>query len=107
MEEKAPLSPIYHQFLIKSKKINLPACVLNIGGISNLTLIKGYNNIDISSKDLGPGNCLLDKWIQANTNKNFDEEGKFSKSGEVNEIILEQALEIYENNISKKKIKLL
>ena len=103
--EGAPLSPIYHQFLIKSKKINLPACILNIGGISNLTLINGYDNEDISSKDLGPGNCLLDSWIQANSNKNFDDDGKLSKSGEVNKIILEQALEIYENNIPKKKFK--
>ena len=36
--EGAPLTPIFHKYLIKSKKIKLPACILNIGGISNLTL---------------------------------------------------------------------
>ena len=36
MEEGAPLTPIYHKFLINSKDVELPACVLNIGGISNI-----------------------------------------------------------------------
>ena len=36
--EGAPLTPIFHKYLIKSKRIKLPACILNIGGISNLTL---------------------------------------------------------------------
>ena len=30
--------------VMESKKINLPACMLNIGGISNLTLVHGMNN---------------------------------------------------------------
>tara|TARA_X000000368_G_scaffold365246_1_gene311397 strand:- start:787 stop:1908 length:1122 start_codon:yes stop_codon:yes gene_type:complete len=103
--EGAPLSPIYHKYLIKSKKISLPACILNIGGIANITLINGYNDQDISSKDLGPGNCLLDNWMQANTNNKIDNDGKISKSGDVNGIILEQALETYASNSEKKIIK--
>ena len=47
-------------YLLKSKKINLPAGILNIGGISNLTLIDDFNNNNISSKDVGPGCCLID-----------------------------------------------
>ena len=38
--EGAPLTPIFHKYLLKSKKIELPACILNIGGISNFTLIR-------------------------------------------------------------------
>ena len=38
----APLAPIFHQLLINQNKIKLPACILNIGGISNLTL--GYQS---------------------------------------------------------------
>ena len=36
--EGAPLTPIYHQHLVTQKKIDLPVCVLNIGGISNITI---------------------------------------------------------------------
>ena len=38
--EGAPLSPIFHKLIVKQKKIKLPVCILNIGGISNITLIK-------------------------------------------------------------------
>ena len=53
MEEKVPLTPIFHKYLIKSKKINLPACILNIGGISNITFIHNMNSNNILSKDVG------------------------------------------------------
>ena len=96
--EGAPLSPIFHKYLIKSKKINLPAGILNIGGISNLTVMKDLNNLNILSKDIGPGNCLIDSWIQSLTNKRFDSDGKISSKGKINEVILEQALEVHENN---------
>ena len=96
--EGAPLTPIFHKYLLKSKNVELPACILNIGGISNLTIIKNLNNHDISSKDIGPGNCLINTWVQIHTKDKFDFEGKISSRGKVNEIILEQALETYENN---------
>ncbi len=96
--EGAPLTPIFHKYLIKSKKINLPAGVLNIGGISNFTVMKDLNNLNILSRDVGPGNCLIDSWIQKFTNDKFDNEGKVSSRGKVNEVILEQALEVHESN---------
>ena len=100
--EGAPLTPIFHKHLIKSKKIELPACILNIGGISNLTVVGNMNHHEILSQDLGPGNCLINSWIQNNTNKKFDFGGEISSRGKVNEIILEQALETYESNFKKK-----
>ena len=33
------------------------------------------------SSDIGPGNCLIDKWIKINLNKNYDEDGKIAESG--------------------------
>ena len=54
MEEKEHLTPIFHKLIVKQKKIDLPVCILNIGGISNVTIIKepfGPNNL--ISKDLG------------------------------------------------------
>ena len=38
--EGAPLAPIFHQLIATQKKIILPVCILNIGGISNITIIK-------------------------------------------------------------------
>ena len=100
--EGAPLTPIFHKFLIKSKKIELPACILNIGGISNLTIVDNTTSHGILSQDIGPGNCLINDWIQNHTSEKFDRGGKISNRGKINEIILEQALEIYENNFQKK-----
>ena len=90
-------------YLLKSKKINLPAGILNIGGISNLTLIDDFNNNNISSKDVGPGCCLIDNWIQTHTNKKYDFNGQISQRGIIHELILEQALESYENNFQDKE----
>ena len=99
--EGAPLTPIFHKHLIKSKKIKLPACILNIGGISNLTLISSLNNQEILSKDVGPGNCLINAWIQSHTDEKYDIGGKIANRGKVNEVILEQALETHENNFQR------
>ena len=52
---------------------------------------------------MGPGNCLINAWIQNHTNKKFDLEGRISNIGKINEIILEQALETHENNFQKRK----
>ena len=95
-----------HLFSISTllnQKIDLLACVLNIGGISNLTFLKDFNNLNIISRDIGPGNCLIDNWVQTHTNKKYDINGEISSRGEINKIILEQALEIHENNFRKKR----
>ena len=43
--------------------------------------------------DIGPGNCLIDEWTRHNTKKNFDYNGEIAKSGKVNKLILNQAIE--------------
>ncbi len=101
----APLSPVFHHLIALQNNIDLPVCFLNIGGISNMTIVKEKNNLnELFSKDLGPGNCLIDSWVRNNSNKKFDENGNFALSGSKNEIIFEQALELYENRESRKKI---
>ena len=97
----APLTPIFHKLLFKQTKKN-SATFLNIGGISNETFIN--NDGKIFAKDVGPGNCLIDKWIKKNTNKLFDLDGKIAESGKIDRIILENALDFFFNSkISKKK----
>ena len=78
---------------------------LNIGGISNITIVKkNLNHSELISKDIGPGNCLIDSWIRKNSNKKFDEGGELASSGQKDEIIFEQAQELYSNRKNKKKL---
>jgi len=95
--EGAPLSPIFHQIIAKEKKIDLPVCILNIGGISNLTLIKDLREENLISKDIGPGNCLIDEWIRRNKKGNYDRNGEYASQGITNKLILDQALDDFEN----------
>ena len=100
--EGAPLTPIFHRLLVNQKKINLPVTILNIGGIANITSVDKDNKI--FSCDIGPGSCLIDKWIRTNSDKSYDNEGRIAKSGLVNKIILDQSLDnFYNNKISKKR----
>ena len=101
----APLTPIFHHLITLQNNIDLPVCFLNIGGISNITIVKEKNNFnDLFSKDLGPGNCLIDAWVRNNSSKKFDEDGNLALSGAKNEIIFEQAQELYANRENKKKL---
>ena len=101
--EGAPLTPIFHHLLAFQKKIKLPVCFLNIGGISNITIVKNYKNLsELFSKDIGPGNCLIDSWVRKNSDKKFDLDGKLALSGTRNEIIFEQAQELYMNRNKRK-----
>ena len=98
----APLTPIYHRLLVNNflnkEKDNSaqPICIVNIGGISNATIINDIsNNIenDLIAYDIGPGNCLIDEWIRNNSNLTFDEDGKIAKSGKIDQLILNQAID--------------
>jgi anhydro-N-acetylmuramic acid kinase len=101
----APLAPIFHQLLVNQNLINLPACILNIGGIANITVVSSRDFNDLKSYDIGPGNCLLDEFIRKNSEERFDENGKLAKVGKTDEIILNQAVDNFEsiknnNNLS-------
>ena len=74
----APLAPIYHQFIIKEFNLKLPSCVLNIGGISNLTYWDGYKLIGF---DTGPGNGLMDNYMSVISDNYFDENGTLASKG--------------------------
>ena len=98
--EGAPLAPIFHKLIINQHKISLPVCVLNIGGIANITAIERNDYSNFISRDIGPGNCLIDEWIRKNTKKKYDNNGLIAKKGKTNEIILNQA---FDNFNSRKK----
>ena len=74
----APLAPIYHKFIIEEFNLELPSCVLNIGGVSNLTYWDGNKLIGF---DTGPGNGLMDKYMSVISDKYFDEDGTLASKG--------------------------
>tara|TARA_B110000285_G_scaffold24004_1_gene23101 strand:+ start:332 stop:1465 length:1134 start_codon:yes stop_codon:yes gene_type:complete len=93
----APLAPIFHNLLINKTHMKLPVCVLNIGGIANITIIKSDKKEDLKSQDVGPGNCLLDEWVRKHTNSRFDDGGKAASVGKIDKTILNQAIENFDN----------
>ncbi len=98
----APLAPIFHQLLVNQNNIKLPACILNIGGIANITVVPSNKSIDLKSYDIGPGNCLLDEWVRKNIKKKYDVNGEIAKLGKTSTIIFNQAIDNF-NTIKIKK----
>ena len=80
--EGAPLTPIFHQLLATQYKLDLPVCILNIGGISNITIVgEPTGTYSFTSRDIGPGNCLIDTWVRKNSDKFLDENGTLADKG--------------------------
>ena len=86
----APLAPIFHKLISQKIKIDLPICMLNLGGIANITAIESDINSTLVSRDIGPGNCLIDEWMRKKTGKKFDKDGLTAKIGKINILIPEK-----------------
>lgn len=84
----APLVPGFHQHIFASDSIN--RAIVNIGGIANVTLLKKNQTHPIVGFDLGPGNVLIDAWINLHLQKNQDFNGEWSSQGTVNSLLLNQ-----------------
>ena len=83
----APLSPLFHKaFFAKENKVR---CILNIGGIANLTVLS-HPEFDLIGYDIGPGNCLMDAWIRDVKGEDFDESGNWAKEGKPEELLLKE-----------------
>ena len=87
----APLVPAFHQGVFG--RAGQTVAVLNIGGISNLTVLNA--NGQVRGWDCGPGNALMDHWCQQHTGEAFDRHGAWAASGHVIEPLL--ALLMQEN----------
>lgn len=79
----APLIPAYHAALSVNlpKTFERPAVFVNVGGISNLTYIG--DDGELAAFDSGPGNMLIDQWVELHTGKAFDEGGMLAAKGSV------------------------
>ncbi|GGD70634.1 anhydro-N-acetylmuramic acid kinase [Lacimicrobium alkaliphilum] len=80
--EGAPLA-VYGDYLIfASPKQN--RVMLNMGGIANLTYLPSSMDASaVFSTDVGPGNTLMDAYMQQHFNQNYDANAAVAGSGEV------------------------
>ena len=99
----APLTPIFHNLISRLIKYNFniefPISIINIGGITNVTqIINCVNNLNQNffAYDIAPGNCLMDEWVRKHTNLKYDKDGIYAKSGKVDNLVLNQAIENFE-----------
>jgi anhydro-N-acetylmuramic acid kinase len=85
--EGAPLAS-YGDFLIFSKRSE-NRIMLNIGGIANFTYLPGTLNADeVFSTDVGPGNTMMDAYMQKNFQKYFDENAAVARNGKISDSLL-------------------
>ena len=81
----APLVPAFHQALFSDP--HQLTVVLNIGGISNISILevgqpaRGY--------DTGPGNVLMDAWVERHLGLSYDEGAQWALQGKVNAALLQ------------------
>jgi len=88
--EGAPLAPAFHQQVFHSKNEN--RAVLNIGGISNLTYLPKDKNQACLGFDCGPGNILMDAWIQQHQQQAFDKNGEWAASASADRKFVSQLM---------------
>ncbi len=75
----APLVPAFHGAMFGAIAPNM--AVLNLGGIGNLTVLKG--NRVAHGFDCGPANALMDYWCQRHIGARFDDRGAWARSGKI------------------------
>lgn len=85
----APFAPLYHQALVSQSK-QFPTAIVNCGGIANITYVADDDPLHLIAFDTGPGNTLLDRFVQQRTQGQYtmDVDGRYSHQGNVHLDIL-------------------
>jgi anhydro-N-acetylmuramic acid kinase len=85
----APLVPAFHQAIFSKPGEN--RAVLNIGGIANVTFLSADAKTCLGF-DTGPGNMLMDAWIQHHHQQHYDKNGEWSASAHPNDALLKKLM---------------
>ncbi|ASU40652.1 anhydro-N-acetylmuramic acid kinase [Herbaspirillum sp. meg3] len=82
----APLVPAFHQAVFGSEE--QARVVINIGGISNISILPAGKLQATSGFDTGPGNVLMDAWIARHHGQSYDTDGAWGASGKPDAALL-------------------
>lgn len=85
----APLMPAFHHALFAGEHTQV---VANIGGIANITVLPGAGRGHVFGFDTGPGNALLDDWVQHHLGSPYDRDGAWAASGTLDPALLQRGL---------------
>jgi anhydro-N-acetylmuramic acid kinase len=88
--EGAPLVPLYQAALAAA--LPRPLAVVNVGGVANVTWI-GQAEGDVRAFDTGPGNALIDDWVERHGREPLDRDGALARAGRVDEAALARLLD--------------
>ena len=75
----APLAPVFHAAMLSRLNVGLPAVLVNVGGVANLTWFDGHDGL--IGFDTGPGNALMDDYMRKYCDAAFDKNGELAASG--------------------------
>ena len=84
----APIVPAFHRRVFSSAERD--RVIVNIGGMSNITVLDKIGGI--IGFDTGPGNVLMDYWIQQHKGHPYDRNGEWAKTGEVDDGLLQSMI---------------
>lgn len=85
----APIVPAFHREIFASA--DKDRVILNIGGMANITVLRKLGVT--SGFDTGPGNVLMDYWIQEHQGHPYDRDGKWAATGTVDGELLSALLD--------------
>jgi anhydro-N-acetylmuramic acid kinase len=88
----APLVPAFHNCIFRSAEKN--RVILNIGGMSNITVLRAKTASFVIGYDTGPGNVLLDAWINKHSGTPYDKAGQWAHSGQHDQKLLQALLSL-------------
>jgi len=91
--EGAPLA-VYGDYLLFSHPVE-NRILLNIGGISNFTYLPAGKNPDqVFSTDVGPGNTMMDQFVQLHyPGQYYDKDAALAKSGQPDALLVQALLD--------------
>lgn len=89
--EGAPLA-VYGDYLVFSDSVE-NRIMLNVGGIANFTYLPAGKPDKFFSTDVGPGNTLMDQYVQANfPGMYYDKDSELALKGNVDKALLKALL---------------
>ena len=91
--EGAPLVPFFHFALARRIGATSPVAFLNLGGVGNVTWVDPRAAAPeatgaLVAFDTGPGNALIDDFLNARLGRSYDAEGEVAAAGRVREDVL-------------------